>query len=120
MEELEKLRARGLIKYIGVSNFTLRHMEIASSAGKIDVLQPPYSLLWRNMEKDFLPYCLEHDIGIMTYSSIAMGLLSGKYTEATKLEDGDIRKEKVPLFSGETYKKVLKDVGQLKSIAEKI
>ncbi len=119
MEALEALRRKGLIKYIGVSNFTTRHMDIARNAGTIDVFQPPYSLLWRNIESDLLPYCINNNIGVMTYSSIAMGLLSGKYTKASTFEDGDIRKDMVPLFKGDIYEKSLAAVENLKVIASK-
>jgi myo-inositol catabolism protein IolS len=117
MEAMEKLRDKGLIKYIGVSNFTTRHMDIARTAGTIDVFQPPYSLFWRNIEKELLPYCIKNSIGVMTYSSLAMGLLSGTYTEELNLEEGDIRKTMVPLFQGETYMKALKAVEKIRIFA---
>jgi myo-inositol catabolism protein IolS len=119
MEALEALRRKGLIKYIGVSNFTVRHMDIARNAGTIDVFQPPYSLLWRNIESNLLPYCIKNSIGVMTYSSIAMGLLSGKYTKDSTFEDGDIRKEYVPLFKDDIYYKSLEAVEKLKVIVKK-
>lgn len=117
MEALEVLREKGMIRYIGVSNFTTRHMDIARTAGTIDVFQPAYSLFWRNIEKDLLPYCVKNGIGLMTYSSLAMGLLSGTYTEELNLEEGDIRKTMVPLFQGETYLKALKAVEKIRGIA---
>ena len=55
----------------------------------------------------------------MTYSSIAMGLLSGKYKKDTTLEDGDIRKTMVPLFTGSTYHKALEAVEKIRAIASK-
>lgn len=119
MEALEKLRRKGLIRYIGVSNCTVRHMDIARTAGDIDVFQPPYSLLWRNIESELLPYCINNDIGVMTYSSIAMGLLSGKYTKESKFEDGDIRKDTVALFMSDIYIKALEAVEELKKITDK-
>lgn len=119
MEALEQLRQKGKIRFIGVSNFTTAHLDIARSAGTVDVFQPPYSLFWRNIEKELLPYCIQNGIGVMTYSSIAMGLLSGKYTSDTQLEEGDIRKTMVPLFMGETYAKALAAVEVIRSIAER-
>ena len=119
MEALEKVRLKGKIRYIGVSNFTVAHMDIARTAGTVDVFQLPYSLFWRNIEQELLPYCIRKGIGIMTYSSIAMGLLSGKYTKETRLEDGDIRKTMVPLFSGDTYIKALEALEKIRAIAEK-
>lgn len=118
MEALEKLRDKGLIKYIGVSNFTTRHMDIARTQGTINVFQPAYSLLWRNIERELLPYCIENDIGVMTYSSMAMGLLSGKYKrDGNKFEDGDIRGNMVAVFAGELFEKCLTVVDKLSEIA---
>ena len=119
MEALEKLREKGLIKYIGVSNFTVKHLDIARTAGTVNVFQPAYSLLWRNIEKELLPYCIENEIGVMTYSSMAMGLLSGKYKRSgSGFEDGDIRKDMVAVFSGELYEKCLDAVEKLTVIAK--
>lgn len=119
MESLEKLREKGLIRYIGVSNFTMRHLDIARTAGTIDVIQSPYSLFWRNIESGILPYCIKNNIGMMTYSSIAMGLLSGKYTRDASFEEGDIRGEQVPLFKNETFEKALDAVEKFKEIADR-
>jgi aryl-alcohol dehydrogenase-like predicted oxidoreductase len=119
MEALEALRRKGKIRLIGVSNFTAAHLDIARTAGTVDVFQPAYSLFWRNIEKELLPYCIRHGIGVMTYSSIAMGLLSGKYTHDTRLEEGDIRRTMVPLFAGEPYEKALAAVERIRAIAEK-
>ena len=80
MESLERLRAAGRIRAIGVSNFTADEMRAASEYGQIDVLQPPYNMFWRFIEGDQLPYCQEHDIGIMAYSGLAQGLLTGNLT----------------------------------------
>ncbi len=117
MEALETLRKKGMIRFIGVSNFTTKHMDIARTAGTIDIFQPPYSLFWRNIEKDLLPYCIKNSIGLMTYSSLAMGLLSGTFTAELDLEEEDIRNTMVPLFHGETYMKALNAVEKLRVIA---
>jgi len=119
MEAMEKLRDKGLIKYIGVSNFTTRHMDIARTVGTINVFQPAYSLLWRNIEHEFLPYCVKNDIGVMTYSSMAMGLLTGKYKKGHEFEDGDIRKDTVALFGGELFLESLEAVKKLAVIAKR-
>ncbi len=119
MEALEKLRQKGKIRFIGVSNFTKAHLDIARSAGMVDVFQPPYSLFWRNIEKELLACSIDNGIGVMTYSSIAMGLLSGKYTMETQLEDGDIRKTMVPLFAGGTYQKALAAVETIRAVAQR-
>ena len=63
MEALEQLRAKGRIRAIGVSNFGPSEMDLARSHGTIDVLQPPYNMLWREIEAEILPYCRKHNIG---------------------------------------------------------
>ena len=74
MEALERLRADGRIRAIGVSNFGPEEMDRAREYGTIDVLQPPYNMLWREIEAATLPYCRKHNIGVMPYSGLAQGL----------------------------------------------
>jgi myo-inositol catabolism protein IolS len=119
MQQLEKLREKGLIRYIGASNLTLQHFELAKQAGKIDIYQPPYSLLYRNIEQEVLPYCIKEDIAVMTYSALCMGLLTGKYHQDWAFEKGDIRPDMVPLFQGDTFIQSIEAVNNLKTIAEK-
>jgi aryl-alcohol dehydrogenase-like predicted oxidoreductase len=75
-----ELREEGMIRRAGVSNFSVDQLRRAQSIGPIDSLQPPYSLLRRGVEDEILPFCQEHDIGVIVYSPMASGLLSGKYT----------------------------------------
>ncbi len=119
MESLERLKAKGIIRHIGVSNFTLKHFELAEQAGVIDVFQPAYNLFFRNIEQELLPYCIKKQIGVMTYSSLCMGLLTGKYHKDWKFEDGDIRPDMVPVFQGDTFVHAIAAVDALKDIAEK-
>jgi aryl-alcohol dehydrogenase-like predicted oxidoreductase len=118
METMEKMREEGKIRAIGVSNFTADEMEEASKYGRIDVLQPPYSLFWRFGEAEDFPYCREHDIGIMTYSSLAQGLLTGTISRETKFADNDRRPSTV-LFKPEHFIPCLNVVEQLGPIAVK-
>ena len=71
MEGLETARQQGLIGAIGVSNFSVEQMAQISEAGRIDAHQLNYNLFWRHREKDIIPYCVEHDIAVVTYSSAA-------------------------------------------------
>jgi len=114
--ELERLREAGKIRAIGVSNFTADELAEAGRYGHIDVLQPPYNLFWRFCEQAELPYCREHSIGIMTYSSLAQGLLTGLLTAETVFSSGDQRPTTV-LFQGEHYARCLQAVAQLRAIA---
>lgn len=116
METLERLRAAGRIRAIGVSNFTSDEMRAASEYGTIDVLQPPYNMFWRFIEGDQLPYCQENGIGVMAYSGLAQGLLTGELTRETKFAPGDQRPTTV-LFQPGTYERCLDAVEELKPIA---
>lgn len=118
MEELEKMRREGKIRAIGVSNFTPDEMEAASQYGRIDVVQPPYNMFWRFIETGELPYCQERGIGVMTYSSVAQGLLTGALTRETKFKEGDDRPTTV-LFQPERYAQCMDAVDQLRPIAAK-
>ncbi|MFO7170068.1 MAG: aldo/keto reductase [Chloroflexota bacterium] len=116
--ELERLREAGYIRAIGVSNFTVDELDEASRYGRVDVLQPPYNLFWRFCERAEVPYCRERSIGIMTYSSLAQGLLTGHLTSETVFPPGDQRPTTV-LFQPEHYARCLEAVAQLRPIAER-
>ncbi len=73
-------RDQGKIRYIGVSNFNVEQLERGRHAGAVASLQPPYSPINRKVEQAILPYCLDHHIGVIVYSPMASGLLSGAMT----------------------------------------
>jgi aryl-alcohol dehydrogenase-like predicted oxidoreductase len=77
---LAKLKAEGKIRHIGVSNFNAEQMQRAQKVAPIASLQPPYSLLARDVESSVLPYALQHKVGVIVYSPMASGLLSGSMT----------------------------------------
>jgi aryl-alcohol dehydrogenase-like predicted oxidoreductase len=77
---LAELKAEGKIRHIGVSNFNAEQLERAQKIAPIASLQPPYSLLAREVESSVLPYALAHNIGVIVYSPMASGLLSGTMT----------------------------------------
>ena len=116
MDAMERLRASGKIKAVGVSNFSPAEMDIARQHGTIDVLQPPYNMLWREIEAATLPYCREHSIGVMPYSGLAQGLLTGALTRETVFAEGDQRRTTL-LFQPGTYEQSLDAVEQLRPIA---
>jgi len=91
MEGLEELRSRSVIRLIGVSNFSVADMESVSQAGRIDVHQLCYNLLWRFPERSVIPYCVAHTISIVTYSTIAQGLLSDQARSPERFSKGDAR-----------------------------
>jgi myo-inositol catabolism protein IolS len=114
--KLEDLRREGKIRAIGVSNFRVDQLEEARKHGQIDVVQPPYSLLWRALEVDLRPFCEANGIGIMTYSSLAQGLLTGTITKDTKFPEGDQR-PKTTLFHPDVLAPGLEAVEGMKPIA---
>lgn len=116
MEALERLRASGRIKAIGVSNFSPAEMDQASQYGTIDVLQPPYNMLWREIETSVLPYCRENSIGVMPYSGLAQGLLTATLSRDTVFVEGDQRRTTL-LFQPGTYEQALDAVEALRPIA---
>jgi aryl-alcohol dehydrogenase-like predicted oxidoreductase len=79
-ETLAKLKEEGKVRYIGVSNFSVAQMERISKISPITSLQPPYSMLNRGVEKEILPYCQQHNIGVINYSPMVSGLLTGAMT----------------------------------------
>lgn len=119
IEELMKLKDEGKIRAIGVSNYTLGHLERAVKAGQIDVVQPCYNLYWRHIEKDLLPYCIDNDISVITYSSIAQGLLTGKFTSDWKFAETDMRRNTIPLFKSPTFEMAIDATGKILKIGEK-
>jgi aryl-alcohol dehydrogenase-like predicted oxidoreductase len=77
---LAELKEEGLVRHIGASNFSVEQLERAEAIAPVETLQPPYSLLDRDVEDEILPYCREHDIGVIVYSPMASGLLTGAMT----------------------------------------
>ncbi|MGZ4358509.1 MAG: aldo/keto reductase [Gaiellaceae bacterium] len=83
-EELEEgwatmaeLKSEGLVRHIGVSNFDVGELELAEAVAPVETLQPPYSLVAREVEDGILPYCEHNDVGVIVYSPMGSGLLSG-------------------------------------------
>lgn len=91
MAELQKA---GKVRYIGVSNFDVSQMQRAMRIAPISSLQPPYSLIKREIEKEILPFCRENHIGVLVYSPMQSGLLTGRMTREriAKLPEDDWRK----------------------------
>ncbi|WP_017325196.1 aldo/keto reductase [Synechococcus sp. PCC 7336] len=118
MRALNDLKEQGKIRAIGVSNFSRRQLEEAAQYGRIDSLQPPYSLFWRKIERDLTPYCIEHNIAILAYSPMAQGLLTGKFGLGHQFEQGDNRAGN-QLFQGETYERALQAIEQLRPISDR-
>ena len=79
-EAMAELKEEGKVRHIGVSNFNVEQMERIKEVAPVETLQPPYSMLVRGVEDEILPYCGENNIGVIVYSPMRNGLLTGKMT----------------------------------------
>lgn len=118
MEALETARQQGKIRAIGVSNFSVEQMDHVSEVGRIDAHQLCYSLLWRFPERDLIPYCSEHRIAVITFASLAHGILSGKFPREPQFPEGDHRRSILP-FRADVWPHVHEATQALKSVAER-
>jgi aryl-alcohol dehydrogenase-like predicted oxidoreductase len=91
---MAELQREGKARWIGVSNFDVEQMKRAQAIAPITSLQPPYSLIRREIEEDVLPFCQREEIGVIAYSPMASGLLTGTMTREriAGLPDDDWRK----------------------------
>ncbi len=113
---LEELRQRGKIRHYGVSNHPVEHFRALRHLGDYAVCQPPYSLVDAGIEKDLLPYCEAENVGVMVYSPLHKGLLTGKYTGSETFTDF---RQHHPDFQGERFRALCGAVHDLKPIAER-
>ena len=118
MAALNYLKAQGTIRAIWVSNFSRSQLEEAGQYGRIESIQPPYSLFWRSVEKEIMPYCIDNNISILAYSPLAQGLLTGKFRNGYQLAAEDHR-IKNKLFHGENFQRVQAALTQLEPIANR-
>lgn len=91
-----KLKEEGKVRWVGVSNFSAEQLARAGKLGTVTSLQPPYSMIRPEVEDSILPYCLKHTIGVIAYSPMASGLLTGKMTREriAAMPADDWRKDK--------------------------
>lgn len=117
---LARLQRQGKVRWIGVSNFNVQQLRRAQAVAPVTSLQPPYSLLHREIEDQVLPYCLREGIGVIVYSPMASGLLTGAMTRerAAKLPKDDWRKNH-PDFTEPNLSRNLALVERLQEIARR-
>lgn len=117
----EELKAAGKIRAAGVSNFSLEQLQAYRALGPIEVIQVGYHLFDRRMERAMLPYAEEHGLGVMTYGSLAHGLLTGTWTANQTFAKSDWRAGGdsfgLPLFTEENLPKNVAVVDRLKVLA---
>jgi aryl-alcohol dehydrogenase-like predicted oxidoreductase len=95
-QTMVKLKEEGKVRWVGVSNFSAEQMGQVSKFGPITSLQPPYSMIRPEVETGILPYCQAHNVGVIAYSPMASGLLTGAMTRerVAALPADDWRKDK--------------------------
>lgn len=110
----------GKVRYVGVSNYSVDQMRRCLAVGPIHSLQPCYHMLRRGIEREIVPFCVEHQIGIMPYSPLAHGMLTGRYDPLVPptWPPGDWRIG-MPMFEGDGYRQVSGAVQELAAIAAK-
>ena len=118
MGEMDKLKKEGLIRAIGASNFRVELLEKASAISRIDAIQPEYSLLHRGIESEILPWCIKNSVSVMSYSSIAKGILAGVFhINGVQLKEDDFRAPR-RLFTPDHFEKETPIVNLVKEIAD--
>ncbi len=113
---MDKLKSDGKIKAFGVSNYSPWQLQATREYGDYTSCQPFYSLVHRDGEKNILPYCKSKNIGVLCYTSLHRGLLTGKYKGDEAFSDN---RKNHPDFSGERFKSLCEKVQQLKPLADK-
>lgn len=119
-EEMAKLAEEGKVRYIGVSNYSVEQIKRIQKIAPVASLQPPYSMLHREAEDELLSYCAENNIGVVAYSPMQRGLLTGKFSQerlgALSLDD---HRRKNPDFQDPQFTATLQFVDELRPIAER-
>lgn len=119
-EEMARLAEEGKVRYIGVSNFSVQQMERVAPIHPISSLQPPYSMLHREAERDLLGYCAQHGIGVIVYSPMQRGLLTGAFSrERLAALAPDDHRRRAPEFQEPQFGATLELVEELKKIARR-
>ncbi|MAS37708.1 MAG: aldo/keto reductase [Anaerolineaceae bacterium] len=118
MTALMKLKEAGKIRAIGVSNINVEQLEAYEQVGKLDVAQEQYSMIDRDLEADVLPYTQAHNIAVMAYSPLALGLLTGKIGPERSFEGDDHRIDN-PRFTVENRQRVAAMLAAFQPVADK-
>ena len=119
-EEMAKLAEEGKVRYTGVSNFKVEQIEHIQKIAPVASLQPPYNMLHREVEDELLGYCAANKIGVVVYSPMCRGLLTGKFSQerlaGLPLDD---HRRRNPDFHDSQFTATLQLVDQLRPIAER-
>jgi aryl-alcohol dehydrogenase-like predicted oxidoreductase len=117
---LAELQHEGKVRWLGVSNFTVSQMQRVQAIVPLTSLQPPYSLLRREIETEILPFCQHQGIGVIAYAPMASGLLTGAMTRerAARLPEDDWRRRD-PEFNEPKLSRNLELVQHLRAVGER-
>lgn len=116
-DAMASFKEEGLVRAIGVSNYDVDQLAAFEETASLDVLQPPYHLLRRDVEASVLPYCERNGIGVISYGTLAHGILTGKYDADTTFDEGDWRAGN-PWFTGEVFETNVEIGQRLAELAE--
>lgn len=119
MDALLDIQKAGKVRYIGVSNYSVDQIKESLKYGQIVSLQSMYSMLERDIEKQILPFCIENNIGVICYSPLASGVLTGKYDENTIFKDWR-GQEIIGHFTGDVFKSHVRKVKKISKIAQRL
>lgn len=117
MEALGQLKSQGKIRSIGASNTNKNDVQQYLAAGQLDAIQEEYSMVKRDVEQSLAPLCMENGVSILSYSSLALGLLSGKIG-ADRVFGGDDQRQDNPRFSLSNREKVAHLMDAIAPVAE--
>lgn len=120
--EMTRLQEEGKVRFIGVSNFGVDLLEKCMAIHPVNSVQPPFNLAHRDVEKDLLPWCLDKGVGVIAYSPLQSGLLTGKFNRdflQTLAADDWRRKQSHHMFKEPVFSRVLDLVDGLRPIAER-
>jgi len=117
-EEMVRLKEQGKARYLGVSNFAVEHLDRVRRIHEPVSLQPPYSMLHREAEDELLGYCAANNIGVIAYSPMQRGLLTGKFSPERLADLAlDDHRRKNPDFQETQFIATMEFVEELKAIA---
>ncbi len=117
LKTLAKAQKDGKFKYFGVANFNIEQLNQARDIIDVVSLQPPFSLLKRNIESDILPYCRKKNLGVLGYGALAGGILTGKFRDMPVFKEDDKRSDFYPYYKEPLWGNIQKLLDVLRKIA---
>lgn len=116
---LIKLKEQGKFRYLAVSNFTVELMDQIQTMTDVVCLQPNYSLLNRKIEKELVPYCVDNELSLITYGTLAGGILTGKHRELPEFGEADARNRFYNFYRQDIWQELQGLLTLLDQLAEK-